>query len=162
MDDPECDSTWEEDEDADAEDGEDGDEAGAGEADVGAEDEDEDEGSGEPRASGPGSLQVRRAGPVRRGPQARALRGPREAAVVRGRRFFRAPRASLASLCHLARRPRWLSPLDPAGFAPATRLLSTAARQGRAGGLGSVCSCPSARPPAPHARSGRTELWDRA
>ncbi|XP_013000021.2 opioid growth factor receptor isoform X1 [Cavia porcellus] len=57
MDDPECDSTWEEDEDADAEDGEDGDEAGAGEADVGAEDEDEDEGSGEPRASGPGSLQ---------------------------------------------------------------------------------------------------------
>ncbi|XP_004644253.1 opioid growth factor receptor isoform X2 [Octodon degus] len=64
MDDPDCDSTWEEDEDA--EDGEDGEEAGAGEAgDADAGDEDvgaEDEGAEEPQAAWPGSLQSRMTG----------------------------------------------------------------------------------------------------
>ncbi|XP_031997900.2 opioid growth factor receptor isoform X1 [Hylobates moloch] len=64
MDDPDCDSTWEEDEedaeDAEDEDCEDGEAAGARDADAG--DEDEDEESEEPRAARPSSLQSRMTG----------------------------------------------------------------------------------------------------
>ncbi|XP_017358985.1 opioid growth factor receptor [Cebus imitator] len=56
MDDPDCDSTWEEDEED--EDGEDGEAAGAGDADAGEEDEDAEE----PRAARPSALQSRMTG----------------------------------------------------------------------------------------------------
>nr|XP_028684520.1 opioid growth factor receptor isoform X3 [Macaca mulatta] len=64
MDDPDCDSTWEEDEedaeDAEDEDCEDGEAAGARDADAG--DEDEDEEPEEPRAARPSALQSRMTG----------------------------------------------------------------------------------------------------
>lgn len=69
MDDPDCDSTWEEDEedaeDAEDEDCEDGEAAGARDADAG--DEDEDEEPEEPRAARPSALQVRPAALTRPG-----------------------------------------------------------------------------------------------
>uniref|UniRef100_A0A8D2EU66 Opioid growth factor receptor n=1 Tax=Theropithecus gelada TaxID=9565 RepID=A0A8D2EU66_THEGE len=66
MDDPDCDSTWEEDEedaeDAEDQDCEDGEAAGARDADAGDEDEDEDEEPEEPRAARPSALQSRMTG----------------------------------------------------------------------------------------------------
>lgn len=74
MDDPDCDSTWE--------DGEDGEEAGAGDADADEEDAEA------PRAVRPGSLQVRRGAASRPGrwTQARGHRAslPAGAEVPRG------------------------------------------------------------------------------
>ncbi|KAK2110316.1 hypothetical protein P7K49_010062 [Saguinus oedipus] len=163
MDDPDCDSTWEEDEED--EDGEADDEAaGAGDADAGNDDEDAEE----PRAARPSALQVRPRGAEETwGPQlpppgcaeGTPSRRPRSPHPRPGTGPGRLSRCT----CRSAGRPglRWLLLLPPV-IAAGNRALSQSGGPRVAelscpgcGRLGSVCSsgsaCDTPEHPAPFA-----------